>query len=346
MRPVPVENPPNPWAHATVEWLGEPPETGLKVYEDRSRTILSQNDSPDVPFRWSVNPYRGCFHGCAYCYARPTHEYLGFGAGSDFERAITVKPEAPALLRAAFEARSWKGETVVFSGVTDCYQPLEAAYRLTRGCLEVCADYRNPIGIITKSPLIERDVDLLVRLAEVAHVRVGISIAFQDEAKARALEPWVTTPARRMRTIERLAAAGIEVGVMVAPIIPGLSDEDVPRVLMAAREAGASWAGHVMLRLPGSVREVFEARLRKAFPLRVEKVLARTREMRGGGLNDPRFGSRMRGEGEYAGAIDALFHSSAARAGFPVRPREPEPESETTFRRPTDKGGQLRLFDG
>ena len=344
MRPVPIDNPPNPWAHATVEWLGEPPETTLRVFEDRTRKILSENDSPDVPFRWSVNPYRGCFHGCAYCYARRTHEYLGFGAGTDFDRMITIKPDAPALLREAFEARSWKGETVVFSGVTDCYQPLEAAYHLTRGCLEVCLEYRNPVGVITKSPLVERDVELLAAIGVEARASVGISIPFFDEAKARAIEPWVTTPARRLRTVERLARAGVNVGVMVAPIIPGLSDEDVPRIVAAARDAGARWIGHAMLRLPGSVATVFAERLERALPLRAEKVLARTREMRGGKLYDSRFGARMSGTGEYADAVEKLFHTAVARAGFPPRDREKPSEAPSTFRRPTDRGGQLRLF--
>ena len=208
----------------------------LEVFEDHTRTILSRNDSPDVGFDWSVNPYRGCFHACAYCYARPSHEYLSFGAGTDFERKIVVKKHAPELLREAFDAPKWRGELVIFSGVTDCYQPLEASYRLTRGCLEVCAEYRNPAGIITKAPLIERDIDVLQELARVAHLSVMVSVPFWDEAKARAIEPFVTTPVRRMRTIERLARAGVRVGVMVAPIIPGLNDEDHRRG--AARRAG------------------------------------------------------------------------------------------------------------
>jgi len=342
MRLVPSENPPNPWASSTVDYLGEPPEQGLVVFEDHTRSILSQNDSPDIPFRWSINPYRGCFHGCAYCYARPTHEYLGFGAGTDFERKIVIKPEAPALLREAFERPSWKGEMIAFSGVTDCYQPLEASYGLTRGCLEVCRDYRNPAGIITKSPLIERDIPLLVELARVARVSVAVSVPFWTEKNARALEPYVTTPARRMKTIERLASAGIPVRVMVAPIIPGLSDEDVPRILEAAKAAGATHAGRVLLRLPGSVKDVFQERLGRALPLRADKVIARTREARGGNLYDPRFGKRQEGEGEYADTVARLFDTVAARLGFGAE--EEEAPAETTFRRPTDRGGQLRLF--
>src|SRR5215469_9975366 len=194
----PVSNPPNPWLSSSVEYLDEIPDARLEVYEDHSRSILAKNDSPDLGFTWSVNPYRGCFHACAYCYARPTHEYLSFGAGTDFERRIVVKPEAPALLREAFDRPSWKGELVVFSGVTDCYQPLEASYALTRGCLEVCAAYKNPAGIITKSPLIERDIDVLTDLARVARLTVTVSVPFGDPVQARAIEPFVATPERRL----------------------------------------------------------------------------------------------------------------------------------------------------
>src|SRR5207302_116916 len=249
----PISNPPNPWLSTEVEYLDEIPPAELEVYEDHTREILSHNDSPDVGFSWSVNPYRGCFHACAYCYARPTHEYLGLGAGTDFERKITVKPQAPQLLREAFEKKSWQGELVVFSGVTDCYQPLEASYRLTRGCLEVCAEYANPVGIITKAPLIERDLDVLTRLAAGAKLSVSVSVPFWTPDNARAIEPLVATPERRMKTISRLAAAGIDVGVMCAPMIPALNDEDIPKVLQAAAAAGAKHAGFVFLRLPGSV---------------------------------------------------------------------------------------------
>jgi DNA repair photolyase len=336
-----VDNPPNPWATSDVEYLdGEAPRAALQVYEDHTRAILAHNDSPDVGFSWSVNPYRGCFHACAYCYARPSHEYLSFGAGTDFERRIVVKPNAPQLLRDAFDEPKWKGELVVFSGVTDCYQPLEASYRLTRGCLAVCAEYGNPAGIITKSPLVERDVDVLQDLARVASTRVMVSIPIWDEARARAIEPFVTTPARRVRTIERLARAGVPVGVMVAPIIPGLNDEDMGEVLRAAREAGAEHAGTVLLRLPGPVADVFESRLRASLPLRADRVLRRIRETRGGRMYDSRFGVRGRGEGPYAEAITALFEQTAARLGYHTGDREDE-SVPLTFRRPR---GQLALF--
>ncbi len=324
-----------------MEYLdGEAPLAPLEVYEDHTRGILAHNDSPDVGFDWSVNPYRGCFHACAYCYARPSHEYLSFGAGTDFERKIVVKTRAPELLREAFDESKWKGELVAFSGVTDCYQPLEAHYRLTRACLEVCVEYRNPTAVITKAPLIERDVDVLQQLSHASRVGVMISVPFWDEAKARAIEPFVTTPARRIRTIERLARAGIRVGVMVAPIIPGLNDEDIGQVLRAARDAGATRAGRVLLRLPGPVKEVFEGRLRAALPLRADKVIRRIRETRGGKLYDARFGTRGRGEGVYADAIGSLFDQTAQQLGF--EPAGATGESEPTpFRRPK---GQLPLF--
>ena len=341
----PIANPPNPFASSEIEYLdGEAPDARLEVYEDRSRTILATNDSPDVGFDYSVNPYRGCFHACAYCYARPSHEYLSLGAGTDFDRKIIVKPEAPALLREAFDKRSWNGDLVVFSGVTDCYQPLEASYRLTRGCLEICADYKNPAGIITKSPLVERDVDVLQRLAAVADLTVMISIPFWDAAKARAIEPYVATPERRIHTIEKLARAGIRVGVMVAPIIPGLNDEEMTKVLEAAAAAGATRAGTVLLRLPGSVKDVFESRVRAALPLRADKILRRVRETRGGKMYDARFEVRGKGEGVYAEAIHALFASTTKRLGLAS---EMTRETRRTFERPPREprpGDQLGLF--
>jgi DNA repair photolyase len=337
----PLANPPNPWATSEVAYLeGEAPLAELEIYEDDTKGILAHNDSPDVGFDWSVNPYRGCFHACAYCYARPTHEYLSFGAGTDFDRKIVVKKRAPALLREAFDDPKWKGELVVFSGVTDCYQPVEASYRLTRGCLEVCAEYRNPCGIITKSPLVERDVDVLQQLTRDARVTVMVSVPFWDVEKARAIEPFVTPPPRRLRVIERLARAGIRTGVMIGPIIPGLNDEDIGRILEAARNAGAEHAGSVLLRLPGPVLDVFTERLRAALPLRAERVLRRIRETRGGKLNDSRFGVRGHGEGVYAEAIGALFRQTAERLGFHTGMHE-EPAQGTTFRRPR---GQLALF--
>lgn len=341
VKPVPIDNPPNPWSTTEVEYLEEIPRVKLEVYEDQTRQIVSKNDSPDIGFTYSVNPYRGCMHACAYCYARPSHEYLSFGAGTDFETKIVVKRNAAQLLREAFDRPAWKGELVVFSGVTDCFQPLEASLRLTRGCLEVCAEYRNPVGIITKAPLIERDVDVLQALAANARVHVSVSIPFWDPEHARAIEPTVATPRRRIQTIETLAKAGIPVGVMVAPIIPGLGDQDMAKVLQAARDAGATSAGYVLLRLPGSVKAVFEQRLRAQLPLQAERVLHRLRETRGGKLYDARFGTRGRGEGLYAQSIEALFDVTARRLGFKTEWSDPAP---TTFRRPKVPSAQLSLL--
>src|SRR5260221_7104101 len=260
VRPTPAANPPNPWETNVVDYLGEPPLAPLQIFEDHSKSILSRNDSPDLGFTWSVNPYRGCMHACAYCYARPTHEYLGFGSGSDFERKIVVKPRAAELLRQAFDRPSWKGELVVFSGNTDCYQPLEASYGLTRACLEVCAEYRNPVHIITKAPLIERDLELLARLARDASISVSISIPFWNEAHARSIEPYVATPARRIKTVRRLHEAGIRVSVNVAPVIPGLNEDDMPTILEHGKTAGGTAASMVVVRLPGSAEATVEQR--------------------------------------------------------------------------------------
>lgn len=358
MRPRPLDNPKNPWTAAHVEPLDDegPPLTQVRIYEDQTREILSRNDSPDLGFRYSVNPYRGCMHACAYCYARPTHEYLGFGAGSDFDTQIVIKPRAAELLQEAFEHPSWRGDLIVFSGATDPYQPVEAAYELTRACLRVCLRYRNPVAIITKSPLVERDADLLAALAREARAHVTVSIPFLCAARARAVEPYAATPRRRLRAIQTLAAAGVPVGVNVAPLIPGLNDEEIAPILSAARAAGASHAGSTMLRLPGNVREVFVQRLQAALPLRAERVLHRIREVRGGRLSDPRFGERGRGSGAYAEVLHHLFQTTAQRLGFPVgdegrrffgegstAPDRGAGEPATTFRRPEVPAAQLAL---
>ncbi|NTX01369.1 PA0069 family radical SAM protein [Myxococcus sp. CA051A] len=345
MKARPIDNPPNPWASTAVEYLDEIPPSRLEVFEDHSKQVVSHNDSPDVGFSWSVNPYRGCLHACAYCYARPTHQYLDFGAGTDFETKLVVKPRAAELLREHFERPSWKGETVVFSGVTDCYQPLEASMRLTRACLEVCAEYRNPVGIITKGVLIERDLDVLQQISRDARLWVSISLPFHNAEVARAMEPYAASPQRRLLAIRRLAEAGLNVAVSVAPIIPGLNDEDIHRVLTAVREAGASRAHFTLVRLPGPVKDVFEERLRAKLPLRAERVLHRIREIRGGELNDSRFKHRMRGEGLYAETIHRLFDTTARKVG--LRTSYITEDAPDTFRRPPRKpppSPQLSLF--
>jgi DNA repair photolyase len=336
-----VHNPPNPWISTVVEHLGPPPEAHLEVYVDGSRGALSRNDSPDIPFTWSVNPYRGCYHGCAYCYARPSHQYLDFGAGSDFDRKLTVKPDIAALLKSQLDHPRWQGELIVFSGNTDCYQPLEAGWGLTRACLEVCLAYRNPVGIITKSTLIERDLELLAELARETFVTVCVSLPFRDAEIARAMEPWAPSPDRRLRTIERLAAVGVPVGVNVSPLIPGLNDGDIPAILRDARAAGATFANRTMLRLPGPVRQVFEERLRLLLPMKADKVLHQISEARDGRMNDPRFGARMRGTGPRWRMIEDLFQSAWLRHGFAPMPSPPE---VSPFRRPPRSTGQLSLF--
>ncbi len=337
---LPIANPQNRFDSVAIEYdEGEAPDAGFEVYEDQSKSILSTNDSPDVGFRWSVNPYRGCRHACAYCYARPSHEYLSLGAGTDFSQKIVVKRRAAELLRESFDRKSWKGELIVFSGITDCYQPLESKLRLTRQCLEVCAAYRNPIGIITKSPVIERDIDVLQELARVASVRVSVSVPFWDPDVAKAMEPMVTTPERRMKIVETLAKAGIPVGVSISPIVPGLNDDHLGDVLERARDAGARHAFYVLLRLPGAVKETFETALRTHLPLRAEKVLRRLREAHGGKLYDPSYGARGRGEGVYADTIRMLFERTAKRCGMNADEMT-HYVAASTFRRPLARGGQ------
>lgn len=324
-----VQNPPNPFLSEHREWLEEPPpEVELEVYEEEASSILATNDSPDVPFHFSVNPYRGCQHACAYCYARPTHEYLGFGAGTDFDAKISVKVNAPQLLAKELAKRSWRREMVAFSGVTDCYQPLEAIYRLTRACLEVCHEFSTPAGIVTKSFLVTRDIDVLLRLNEKARVRVFLSIPFADDATARKVEAGAPTPTRRFEAMRRLNEAGVPVGLMLAPLVPGLNDRDIPRIVERAAECGAKHAGVVPLRLPGNVRDVFLSRLKAVLPERAQRVEQRIRDMRGGALYDNRFGHRMSGEGVYWQSVLALFEHAATRCGIDTTYR-PEPPSAT-----------------
>lgn len=330
----PVQNPPNPFDSVEREWLEEPPQVRLEVYEETAKSILSDNDSPDLPFRWSVNPYRGCFHACAYCYARPTHEYLGFGAGTDFESKIVVKSNAPALLRQAFLKPSWQGELVVFSGNTDCYQPLEATWRLTRGCLEVCAEFRNPAGVITKSVLVQRDLDVLERLQRQAQVQVFFSIPFADDATAKLIEPQAPAITRRFEAMQQLAAAGIPVGVSVAPLIPGLNDDDIAAVLERAHEAGATFASYTLLRLSGSVRGVFLERIAAALPERAKRIENRIREVRGGDLTNPAFFARQHGDGIYWNMIRDQWRLHARRLGFDTRRIGTDAAPAATFRRP------------
>ena len=283
---------------------------------DHSRTIIASNDSPDVPFARSINPYRGCSHGCIYCYARPTHEYLGMSAGLDFESRILVKHQAPELLRAELAAKSWQPQMIALSGVTDCYQPIERQFRLTRRCLEVLLGFRNPVGIVTKNRLVVRDLDLFKQLAAFDCVQVFISLTTLDPHLTQILEPRTSVPRDRLRAIRELSAGGIPVGVLLAPIIPALTDHEIPALLKAAQEAGARSAVGVPLRLPCVVKDLFADWLDRHLPDRKEKVLHRIRDLHGGALNDPRLVHRMRGQGEWARQIGQVFHLHAARRGL------------------------------
>ncbi|MBV8878520.1 MAG: PA0069 family radical SAM protein [Planctomycetaceae bacterium] len=307
--------------------------------KDTSRSIIARNDSPDVGFDSSVNPYRGCEHGCVYCYARPYHEYLGFSSGLDFETKILVKEDAPELLRQELSSPKWKPQVIALSGATDCYQPAERAYRLTRRCLEVLVEFRNPVIVITKNHLVTRDVDLLSELAKHQAAAVVVSITTLDPVLGRVMEPRTSTPVRRLAALSTLSAAGIPAGVNVAPIIPGLTDSEVPAILKAAAAAGARFAGRTIVRLPHSIKELFTTWLTEHYPDRKDKVLNRIREVRDGGLNDARYGSRMTGEGVYAEQIEALFELSRKRAGIGEDRAE---LSTSAFRVPP--GPQLTLF--
>ncbi len=319
---------------------GEAPEAATQFYRDASRGVLAENNSPDIGFRFSVNPYRGCEHGCIYCYARPTHEYLSFSAGLDFERRIMVKEDAPELLRQALAAPRWEPQVVAMSGNTDCYQPVERQLGLTRRCLEVLRDFRNPVGVITKSALVVRDADLLAELAAHGAAHVCVSITSLDADLARRMEPRAATPEKRLEAVAALSAAGIPTAVMVAPIVPGLNDSEIPAILARAAAAGACGAGWTLLRLPKPVDQLFVDWLERNFPERRTRILGRIRECRDGGLSDAQYGRRMRGEGVYAEHIRTLFRAAARRAGLD---RAWPPLNTAAFRRPPRTGEQLTL---
>jgi len=332
-----IWNPPNPFDPSWTDLEVETAPAELETYEDQSRSVLSHNDSPDLGFRWSVNPYRGCMHACAYCYARPTHEYLGLGAGTDFERKIYVKRDAAALLDRAFRKPSWKHELVVFSGVTDCYQPIEASWGLTRACLEVCERHDNPVGIVTKSVLVVRDIDVLLRISRCASASVSISIPFASDEMAKKIEPSAPSVKRRFDAVRQLSEAGVRVGVGVAPIIPGLNDRDMPEILKRAKENGAAFAFRTLLRLPGSVRAVFLRRLAEEYPDRALHVEKRIRDVRGGNLSESRFVLRQHGKGQYWGAIDALWELWLRKVGLD----DLDAEERAQVPRPSSRQGDL-----
>lgn len=339
MPPRLVSNPPNPWISRHVEWLEEPPAAELVVYEEEAKSILAENDSPDVGFRWSVNPYRGCQHACAYCYARPSHQYLSFGAGTDFDRRIVVKTNAPELLALELARRSWSGETVIFSGNTDCYQPLEASYELTRRCLEVCLARANPIAMITKGALVRRDIDVLKRLTDRCGASVTITIPFFDETVARKIEPGAPTPNKRLETMRALSDAGITTGIAIAPLVPGLNESDIPRLLEKARASGASSAFMTLLRLPAEVLPVFRERVQETMPERARKIESAILDVRDGKMYRGEFHERMAGTGPRWAAVERLFEIHLRRLGFDTREHEKRPPRSQT-------GTQGQLFDG
>ena len=314
------------------------PARPTELFRDNSRSILTFNDSPDVGMDASVNPYRGCEHGCIYCYARPNHEYLGLSAGEDFESRIFVKENAAALLRTALSAKSWSPQVIAFSGVTDPYQPIERTLRITRSCLEVLAEFRNPVAIITKNHLVTRDIDLLASLAGHRAAQVFLSITTLDDGLARVMEPRASRPGLRLDALRKLREAGVPAGVMVAPIIPALTDHEVPAILEAAAGAGAMSAGCTVVRLPHGVKDLFTQWLDVHAPQRKEKVLNRLRAIRGGKLNDSTFGARMVGEGPFAESIHQMFELHRRRLGLTQRVTL----STQAFRRLG--GNQLDLF--
>ena len=327
-------------AYEVSDW-DEPgdPSRRTVFLRDETRSIIAFNDSPDVGFDASINPYRGCEHGCIYCFARPNHEYLGFSAGLDFETKILVKEDAPELLRRELASPKWKPQVIAISGVTDAYQPVERRLQLTRRCLEVLVEFRNPVVIITKNDLVTRDIDLLSQLAKFDGVLVFVSVTSLDHELARELEPRASQPAKRLAAIEALSAAGVPVGSLIAPCIPGLTDHEMPSIISAVAKAGAVAAGYVPLRLPHGVAPLFEEWLTLHRPLQKDKILSRVREIRGGKLNDPKFRSRMRGSGAYADQIAELFEVCCRKAG--INSKRPQ-LSARQFRRPGP--AQLGLF--
>lgn len=339
-----AHNPPNRFEKIHVEpdedW--NPEEQGAprtQYFRDATQSFITRNNSPDVGFETSINPYRGCEHGCIYCFARPTHEYLGFSAGLDFESRIMVKENGPELLRRELSSPKWQPQTIVMSGVTDCYQPIERKLKLTRRCLEVLAEFRNPVAIITKNHLVTRDVDLLGELAQHNAAMVNLSITTLDATLTPKLEPRASLPAFRLEAVRILSEAGVPVNVMIAPVIPAITDHEMPRIVEAVAEAGAVSAAFLPVRLPYAVAPMFENWVERHFPDRKDKVLNRIREMRGGKLNDPNFGSRMRGEGIFAEQMARMFHVACKRAGLPKREVK---LSAASFRVPRT-GPQLEL---
>ena len=339
-------NPDNPFdslslSHEDWDGIDIPPDEPGKTtyYHDKPKNIINKVDSPDIGFGYSMNPYQGCEHGCVYCYARNTHNYYGFSAGVDFEQKIIVKETAPQLLEKALRKKNWKVRPIMLSGNTDCYQPVERKLEITRSLLKVLVKYRHPVSILTKNSLILRDLDLLKDLAKDQLVHAGVTVTSLDENIRRKLEPRTASARKRLEVLEQLVAAGIPTTVMVSPVIPGLTDHEIPAILEAAAQRGVYSAGYIVLRLNGAIGPLFEDWIGKHFPDRAEKVLGQVRQMHGGELHDNQFKRRMRGEGPIADAIRQLFKLSKKRF---MGEKSLPPYNLEAFRR-TDKG-QMRLF--
>jgi DNA repair photolyase len=337
-----VDNPANRFEklqyQSDEELAGEEVSLRTTFYDDQSQSLITYNDSPDLGFDASINPYRGCEHGCIYCYARPTHEYLGFSAGLDFETKILVKKRAPELLRKELSAKNWRPQLIAISGVTDCYQPAERHFCLTRRCLEVLAEFRNPVEIVTKNRLVTRDLDVLKDLAARDCAMVYLSITTLDAKLARIMEPRTSSPMDRLKALEELNAAGIPAGVLIAPVIPALNDFEIPKILEAAAKVGTRYASYVLLRLPGAVAPLFQKWVEQHYPDRVEKIMNRIRAVRGGKVNESAFGKRQRGEGIFAEQVKQLFDT--ARRKFDFKTSGPK-LSTASFLPPVPAQGEL-----
>lgn len=344
-------NPPNRFTGAEIEmdWdhlegqedvIQEFQRPRTRYFEDSARSIVSENDSPDIPFRYSLNPYRGCLHGCAYCYARPTHEFYGLSAGLDFETNIFVKKDAAGLFQKWLNRPGYQPENVMLSGVTDCYQPGERHFRLTRACLEVANLASQPVSIVTKNSLIKRDIDILSKMADRQLVHVAVSVTSLDQSLSRVMEPACSAPSSRLATIRTLSQSGIPVQVMIGPVIPGLTDHEMPEILRQAAASGASTAGYILLRLPRAVEDIFSNWLKEVFPEKTDKVINQIRSTRGGQLSSSTFHDRMVGSGILAEQIQQLFTIAAQKAGLTTK----LPTLRTDLFNPPESGGQLHLF--
>ena len=323
------------------ESLAELPRLKTEIFTETPKTIITRNTSPDISFDRSINPYRGCEHGCVYCYARPSHAYMGLSPGLDFESKLFIKPNAAALLREELTATNYVPATIALGSNTDPYQPIERDYRITRQVIEVLQEFNHPFGIVTKSASVLRDLDILIEMAKLGLVKVAVSITTLDAKLARSMEPRASTPMKRLSALEILSKAGIPTVVMMGPIIPGLNDAEIENILKAARNVGVKEAGYTMLRLPHEVKDIFKDWLEKEFPDRAAKVMSLVKSVRGGKENDPNFGTRMSGQGPYAWTIGRRFQLTAQRLGLNTNRAKLRSD---LFSKPPQKGEQMGLF--